>query len=155
MNNLKPARPFLLKLIIVAIAISVAFLGLSLIYRVAWGTSKEEFTPITTEHQKNNVLAEWSINSVPAKVLTPNTFIIELQNNDRLPVTGAELSIELSMIGMLCGNMAFDLAEQHNGTYIGEGYPLMPGKWQAKLTIKQSNEETITFYRTIKAIREL
>ena len=115
--------------------------------------SKEENNqPITTEHLQDNLQAAWSITPAPAQVLTPNTFNIELTDKEQLPIQGAELSVKLSMIGMFCGDMNFTLKEQQPGTYIGEGYPLMPGEWRAKLTIKLAQEESVTLYRDIKAV---
>lgn len=156
MNRKASPAHYSSKAIVICLPIVILIFGVFYFFQdTLHPSAKEESLPVTTEHLQADLQAIWTVTPAPAKVLTPNTFIIELADKDQLPITGAELSVKLSMIGMFCGDMNFTLQEQQPGTYIGEGYPLMPGDWQAKLSIKLGQEKPVSLFREIKAVRTL
>jgi hypothetical protein len=56
------------------------------------------------------------------------------------------------MIGMVCGDVDFNMKEASPGLYTGEGIPLMAGMWKATLTI-DSGDKTYTIERRLQAVR--
>jgi len=133
---------FTLLLLVLAIIVGFVF---------TWLRKGDEILPPITEHHFEIGEAVWSIDGYPAKVLHNNLFKIELSDLDGSPLKGAELSVKLEMMDMVCGDYDFKMTEAAPGTYTGEGVPLMAGTWKATVTLKTS-DQTYTIDRLLRAI---
>lgn len=133
---------FTIVLLVVAIVVGIVF---------TWLRKGEELSPPMTEHVFDKGEATWSIDGYPAKVLHNNLFKIELTDLSGAPLQGAELSVKLEMMDMVCGDYEFKMTEADPGTYTGEGVPLMAGTWKATLTLK-TVDQTYTIDRLLRAV---
>ncbi|WP_054028881.1 FixH family protein [Bacillus sp. FJAT-28004] len=133
---------FSLLLLVLAVVVGVVF---------TWLRKGDELSPPITEHRFDNGEATWSIDAYPAKVLHNNLFKIELTDLSGAPLLGAEMSVKLEMLDMVCGDYEFKMTEAAPGTYTGEGVPLMAGTWKATLTLK-TGDHTYTINRMLRAV---
>lgn len=135
--------------------LTILFLLIALLIGIAlfWLFSDKDgaSVPAMTEHDFKNGHAVWTINPYAAKVLHENTFTFQVTDITGAPLQGAAISVQLDMIGMVCGNYNFDMKESSPGVYKGEGVPLMAGTWKATLTINK-DKETYTVIRRLMAV---
>jgi len=96
-------------------------------------------------------LISFEIADYPAKALHSSTFSLQAINTPSL-LQGADVTIELEMLGMMCGVVTFSATEVSEGLFEGEGVPLMPGVWKATATITTSDDQYTN--KTEKIIRQ-
>lgn len=133
------------------LSIAFAVTALLTVLALTWIQSGKEASPPITEHTFEAGHAIWTIRPYPAKVLQNNTFTLELTDSAGAPLQGAVLTVKLDMIGMVCGDVSFNIKEISPGLYTGEGIPLMAGMWKAALTIESGNK-TYTLERRLQAV---
>lgn len=143
--NHNPFSPLLKFFFIFTAAALLAGLAFTFLY------ASDEAPPPITEHSFGSGHAIWSIEAYPAKVLHSNNFLIDLTDLSGAPLHGADLTVKLEMLDMVCGDYEFGMTEAAPGKYSGEGIPLMAGTWKAALTIETGNQ-TYTITRLLRAI---
>ncbi|CAM3929465.1 FixH family protein [Paenibacillus alkaliterrae] len=135
----------------IKLALAIIILGMAIAFLLTWLFSGKETAPQITEHAFESGNLIWSIEGYPAKALHENTFSLHVTNLNGAPFEGADLAIKLDMLGMVCGDVEFQMTEAAPGKYTGEGIPLMPGMWKATLTLEAGNQ-TYTLERRLEAV---
>lgn len=75
-----------------------------------------------------NHLGQFVIDPYPTIALQPSQFSIQFNESS---LHASKAYVQLEMKNMLCGVVTFDLKKQLDGSYKGEGIPLMKGHWVA------------------------
>lgn len=123
-----------------------------LIGAVCYAGAGDEPAPAATTHIGDGWQAEWTIGPYPAKVLQESRFTVKLADADGRPIRSADVSAELDMRHMGCGTVSFRLKETAPGVYEGTGYALMPGTWEASLTVDAA-DRSFDVNRQFAAVR--
>jgi hypothetical protein len=108
--------------------------------------------PEATEAAQAPYTFEVRLERAEAVVLKPNTFTVTIGQDDRLPVSGADVRITLYMPDMFCGTSEAKAVEVRPGVYQGEGIPLMAGASAADVSINLDGR-TYTVQHRFKAVR--
>ncbi|WP_424765652.1 FixH family protein [Paenibacillus sp. sgz302251] len=134
------------------LAIAFIVTGFMLTFILTRLHSDMEAAPPLTEHTFEHGQLIWSIDAYPAKVLTNNTFTINITDDSGAPIRDVTLAIKLDMLSMVCGDVSFQLTETAPGQYTGMGVPLMAGTWKATLVL-DAGDQSYSIERHFQAVR--
>ncbi len=80
------------------------------------------------------------------RALDPVVFAVRVTHADGSPITGAQVTAELTMPGMEMPPNTFRLTPSMPGTYTGQGRFSMPDQWSVAITVSDKGKRTTTAF---------
>ena len=123
----------------------LAWIGaaLALFAVVLWLFNRPQAAYGMTAFEGDGLRVQVADSSDVARVMEETSFTVSVNDEEGKPVSGAKMSIILSMPNMFCGEYEATITETSPGVYQAVGIPTMRGKWQAKLTLTEDGRKSV------------
>lgn len=101
----------------------------------------------TAAQKSGDLLVTFSLNPYPPAGFSQSSFAVTLSDENGLPVTDAEITLDLTMPAMPMPLNKFSLASSGNGAYKADGRFTMRGLWQIEVLILRGGEKQSVFFQ--------
>jgi len=104
------------------------------------GGYRADGSGLSTSAGNGSLMLNVRSDQAEAEVMKENAFLLTLEDSDGKPVERASIQAYLVMPDMFCGRIPAEALEVAPGQYKLLAIPVMPGKWQAEISVASGYE---------------